>query len=156
MNDRLRFRDSAAVLLVRGQDSDLSVYWVKRSENVSFMPGFHAFVGGDVGPGDQTLPVHGAGEARDQALRACAVRETFEEIGVLIARGGERDPAVLAEARECLLTGEKTFDQLAREHRWEVHAEDLPFAGRWVTPPFATARFDTTYFLARPPEGSEA
>ena len=58
-------------------------------------------------------------------------------------------------ARERLLSGERTFSELAEEHRWRFHAADLVFAGRWVTPPCSAARFDTTYFLARIPSGQE-
>lgn len=138
---------------MRGHGAGLEVFWVRRSEKVSFMPGFHAFVGGVVGPSDRVLPIEGPGDERDRMNRACAIRETFEEIGILVARDGDCAPEKLADARERLQTGEATFDALAREHGWRFHADDLPFAGRWMTPPFATARFDTSYYLARMPEG---
>src|SRR6059036_2756441 len=116
MTERPRFRDSGAIVLLRGRGADLEVFWVRRSEQVSFMPGFHAFVGGVVGPADSTLPIEGAaGDDRERTLRGCAVRETFEEIGVLVARDGRRDPATLAQARERLLSGDTTFAALARE-----------------------------------------
>jgi glyoxylase-like metal-dependent hydrolase (beta-lactamase superfamily II)/8-oxo-dGTP pyrophosphatase MutT (NUDIX family) len=140
---------------MRGAGATLETYWVKRGDVVSFMPGFHAFPGGTVGPSDVEFPVAGAHDERERALRACAVRELFEEIGVLLARPGARDQERIEGARERLLTGERTFAQLADEHRWRVHAEDLAFAGRWQTPPFSIARYDTTYYLARVPAGPE-
>src|SRR5206468_460044 len=155
MSERPKFRDSGAIVLLRGRGADLEVFWVRRSDRVSFMPGFHAFVGGVVGPGDGSLPVTGAEDDRGRSLRGCAVRETFEEIGVLLARSGARDARTLAEARERLLSGETTFAALAARHDWTFAAADLPFAGRWVTPPFSSLRFDASYFLARMPEGQE-
>src|SRR5258706_11319 len=119
------FRESAAILLVRGHGTELQVYWVRRSDQVSFMPGFHAFVGGVVGPGDGTVAMDGVDDDRARALRACAIRETFEEIGVLLAREGRRDAATLAEARERLLCGEAKVAAFTRELGRTVHAADL-------------------------------
>src|SRR5882672_8114612 len=150
-----RFRDSGAIVLIRGQGSALEVYWARRSEQVSFMPGFHSFPGGVVGPGDAALAILGIGDERGRAVRACAIRETFEEIGVLVARGGRRDAATLQDARERLLSGEASFGTLTRELGWRFHVDDLPDAGRWRTPPFSSARFDASYYLARMPEGPE-
>jgi len=126
---------------------------VRRSDAVSFMPGFHAFVGGLAGPDDPALPLEGTADERGRTLRACAVREAFEEIGVLLAREGQRDAATLEEARERLLCGEATFGALAKDCGWRFHAGDLPDAGRWMTPPFSSVRVDASYFLARLPEG---
>jgi len=155
VSDRPRFRDSGAIVLVRGHGDALEVYWAKRGDQVGFMPGFHAFVGGVTGPGDATLPMDGRTDDRGRALRACAIRETFEEIGVLVARDGNRDPEVLDDARERLLCGDATFGRLAAELGWRFHADDLAEAGRWRTPPFASARFDAQYYLVRWPGGPE-
>src|SRR3989442_1432122 len=109
MADAPRYRDSAAIVLIRGHETAFEVYWARRADQVSFMPGFYAFPGGIVGPGDVALPIEGAANERGRVLRACAIRETFEEIGVLVARGGRRDPAALEDARERLLCGEADF-----------------------------------------------
>lgn len=138
-------------MLLRGQGQSLECYWVKRSESVGFMPGFHAFPGGTAGPDDRLLPIEGVADERERALRACGIRETFEEVGILVASPGSFDPAGLDLARERLLSGERTFGELARELGWRFRAGDLVPAGRWRTPPFSSARFDTTYFLARVP-----
>ncbi len=155
MAEAPHYRDSGAIVLIRGHGTALEVYWVRRADHVSFMPGFYAFPGGIVGPGDVALPIDGAADDRGRALRACAIRETFEEIGVLVARGGRRDAAGLEEARERLFSGQSDFGALARELGWRFHADDLQAAGRWRTPPFASARFDATYFLAQMPDGPE-
>ena len=155
MSVQPRFRESGAIVLLRGRGQALEVYWVRRGDQVSFMPGFHAFPGGVVGPGDETLAMEGEADARGRSLRACAIRETFEEIGVLIAHDGRRAAAILDEARERLLCGDATFAALAKAHGWRFHADDLRDAGRWRTPPFSSTRFDASYFLARIPAGPE-
>ena len=147
-------RDSAAIVLVRGAGASLQVFWVKRGDAVGYMPGFQAFLGGKVAPEDRDVEMDGAGSEEDRVLRACAVREAFEEAGVLLALVGDPGRAV-GEARRRLLAGEATFTELAREHGWRFRADALVPAGRWTTPPFASARFDTSFFLARLPEGQE-
>jgi ribonuclease/clavin/mitogillin len=153
---RPRYRESAVVVLVRGAGEALEVFWVRRSDAVSFMPGFESFIGGKVNPEDLELEIEGAPEGPERVLRACAVREAFEEAGVLVALAASADPARLAPARRRLLAGEATFPALAREHGWRFVADRLPFAGRWRTPPFTPTRFDARYYLATVPEGQEA
>ena len=148
-------RSSAVVLLVRGHGDALETFWARRSDAVSYMPGFRSFVGGIVDPEDSELPIEGAGDA-ERALMACALREAFEEAGVLVGVESAGSAATLAEARRRLLAGEVTFPALAREHGWRFRAEALAFAGRWTSPPFAPRRFETDYFLAQVPEGQEA
>jgi glyoxylase-like metal-dependent hydrolase (beta-lactamase superfamily II)/8-oxo-dGTP pyrophosphatase MutT (NUDIX family) len=153
------FREAAAVVIVRDRGGALEVFWVKRSDRVSFMPEFHAFVGGTVDASDLELEMEGATADELRLLQACAIRETFEETGILVgltspARDGDAGQG-WSESRRRLLQGETTFSALAREHGWKFRADDLTFAGRWKTPPFSAARFDTIYFLARLPEGQE-
>lgn len=152
-DDRSKLRDSAAVVLIRGQGEALEVFWVRRSDRVAFMPGFRAFVGGSVDRSDTNLAIQDVPEELERLLRACALRELFEETGVLLGRGRATSATELSEARHWLLEGETTFSDLARENDWRFHAEDLSFAGRWQTPPFASMRFDTWFYLARVPEG---
>jgi glyoxylase-like metal-dependent hydrolase (beta-lactamase superfamily II)/8-oxo-dGTP pyrophosphatase MutT (NUDIX family) len=155
--DRRRIpRASAVVLLVRGPSEALETFWVRRSDLVSYMPGFRSFVGGTVNPEDAELEIEGAPEGPERVILACAFREAFEETGVLL---GVADPGPferLAEPRRRLLAGEATFPALAHEHGWRFRADALAFAGRWVSPPFAPRGFETDYFLARVPEGQEA
>jgi len=152
------YRESAAIALVRGAGSALEVFWVRRSDVVSYMPGFDALVGGKVAAEDLDLEVAGCAEEADRVLRACAIREAFEETGVLagLAAGPNPDRARAAAARMRLLAGEARFDALARELGWRFDGTALRAAGRWQTPPFASQRFDTQFFMARLPEGQEA
>lgn len=168
-------RASAAVVPWRtGDDGTLEVYWVRRSPALRFMGGWHAFPGGAVGRGDSAVTVAGAprGGADDgftrpgpeadgdpAALRlapdlapgvvAAAIRELFEETGLLLAAevlADRVDPGALERARRRLLAGEP-FADLVREGRWRLVAEPLSFAGRWLTPPVAPLRFDNRFFL---------
>src|SRR5262245_1524983 len=107
-----RFRDSAAIVLLRGAGASLETFWVKRSDAVGYMPGFQAFLGGKVAPEDREIEMSGAASEEERILRACAVREALEEAGIVLAL----DPAVLAPspetlatARRRLLAGEVTF-----------------------------------------------
>ena len=151
-----RPRTSAVVLLVRGHGETLETFWVRRSDAVSYMPGFRAFVGGTVDPADAELPLEGEPDATRRELMACALREAFEEAGVLVGVDGAGPPERLDAARRRLLEGGATFAALAREHGWRFDAAALAYAGRWVSPPFAPRGFETDFFLARVPDGQEA
>lgn len=156
--ERPRFRESAAVVLLRGEAPGIEAFWVKRGEAVGYMPGFRAFIGGKVNAEDLDLPFEDAAsfDETERAMRACAVREAFEEAGVLVALAAPTDPAPLAEARRALLADKAPFPVLVARHGWRFRAGALEPAGRWTTPPFASQRFDTMFFLARVPEGQEA
>jgi len=144
-------RPSAAVVLLRGEGDGLQTYWVRRSERVATMPEFRGFVGGTVDPSDAEVPVAGA-TGTDAIERVCAIREAFEEAGVLLATERPGSAKALSLARDRLLAGETTFPALVAEHGWHFRADALTPAGRWMTPPFTPRRFETQYFVARMPE----
>ncbi|MDZ4803771.1 MAG: MBL fold metallo-hydrolase [Candidatus Eisenbacteria bacterium] len=132
-------RHAAAVILVR-HPRDPEIYWVQRQPHLTFLGGFHSFPGGRLDKGDDPA-VYGLGAAFDDApLRFCALRELYEETGVLIGGRFVDIPDFITGVK----TGVLTPDLSA-----------LMPAGRWVTPPFSPARFDTTFYLAWLPEGPE-
>ena len=143
-------RPSAAVVLLRGSGESLATYWVLRSDAVRYMPGFRAFPGGTANPEDASLEIAGLAPGPERTARACAIREAFEETGVMLGEGA--DLADLETARTRLLEG-ANFTELAREHDWRFRADALIPAGRWISPPFAATRFETEFYLARVPEG---
>ncbi len=151
--EKKKFRESAVIVLVRGEGADLEVFWVRRSDEVAVQPGFFAFLGGKVDPGDADLPLEGLADDVTRAACACAIREAFEEAGVLVGLAAPCDPAALPAARAELVEGRATFAELAARHAWTFDASRLDFAGRWQTPPFAQVRFDALYFLAHVPDG---
>ena len=133
-------KDAGSIIILK-DPQDPKLLWVKRSARLAFMGGFHAFPGGQLDKEDQETPVSGcAGD--EAAMRACAAREVFEEIGVLLAEGTSRLTTVqIAEARRALAAGEKTFQHILAENHLGINGESLIAAGRWVTPPFAPRRF---------------
>ena len=161
-----------------GHAGDIEVYWIKRSEKVAFMGGWHAFPGGGLSRSDAGVPVQGApaglagpdGETAEPAagwpeslragdedpdivpgLLACALRELFEETGVLLSNPPVPE-AQLGEARRALLAGERPFAEILESLGTSADASRLVWAGRWVTPPFAPVRFDNRFFLLEWPE----
>jgi glyoxylase-like metal-dependent hydrolase (beta-lactamase superfamily II)/8-oxo-dGTP pyrophosphatase MutT (NUDIX family) len=149
-------KDAGSIILLEDR-SDPKLFWVKRSPKLAFMGGFHAFPGGQLDKEDALIQVSECEEADASAMRACAVREVFEETGLLLARGAERlTPEQIREKRRELAAGTKGFKQVLEEDDLHIAGRSLLPAGRWVTPPFAPRRFDTWFFIAWLPEGQEA
>ncbi len=145
-------KDAAAVILLDRQD-DPVVYWVRRSPKMAFQGNFQAFPGGQRERSDGDVPVRSVNDAVPDDIRVTAVRELFEETGVLLARGAERlDAQRLRDLRRELGTG-ASFADLLEHHDLALDASDLTPAGRWVTPPFSPRRFDTWFFTAWLPHG---
>lgn len=145
-------RDASAVILWREKDGEREVFWVRRGKKVSFSAGYYAFPGGKVDPEDGAVPIADAPPG-GAALRVAAIREVFEETGVLLAPGAASLPLErLGELRRRLLAKE-SFAALLDEAGIELSADVLLPAGRWLTPDFSPIRFDTRFFLAKAPEG---
>src|SRR6476646_1904330 len=83
-------RLAAAIVLFRRTASGPQVFWVRRSEAVPFMGGFHAFAGGAVDKSDGDVAIAGGPADEPRSALVAAVRECFEETGVLFVRGQER------------------------------------------------------------------
>ncbi len=156
--------DAASALLVRDGADGLEVLVVVRAAAMAFMGGATAFPGGRVDLADR-LP----GDDAAGALRTAAIRETFEETGILLARRRGEDellpePAV-AEVRDrwrtALLTGRATLAEVLAAERLESARDLLVPAAHWITPEDSPRRFDTRFFIAAAPdqaatlEGSE-
>ncbi len=150
-------RDASTVVLLRPapQGAGVQVFWVLRSPTTSYLGRFHTVPGGRVDRADATIPVRGA-EGDAARTRVAAIRELFEEAGVLLAHG-ERFPSAADRdtARHALLGGSQTFAAFLEQYGLALDAADLEDAGRWVTPPFNPVRFDTRFYLAWLPEGQE-
>jgi len=171
-------RPAATVLLLRDGADALEVFMVVRHHEIDFASGALVFPGGRVDTGDHVIaerpdlcPGPEGIDAMAMALRVAAIRETFEECGILLARPRGSDRLIPAERlrdveaaqRAPLCQGEISFaDILATEDL--VLATDLlvPFA-HWITPANQAKRYDTHFFLVVAPEdqvgvhdGSEA
>src|SRR4051794_6853553 len=156
-------RDAATVMLVRDAAGGVEVFAFPRVPRMAFAPGMLVFPGGSVDPGDGRTPFHDSAP-EDAAAVAAAVRETFEECGVLLAvdaDGAGPDAAALAapaweERRGRLAGGELPLRDVLRDGGLAVRAGDLRPWARWVTPPFENRRFDTRFYVAALPAGQEA
>lgn len=139
-------RPSATVLLVR-DGSPWELLLVQRPGGADFAPGAYVFPGGTVHESDRSF---------GDEIRAAAVRELFEEAGILLARKGTRfGREADCEKLRTLTEQGSGFDQALGELAL-VPAFDrlVPFA-RWVTPALLRRRFDARFFLARLPPGQE-
>ncbi len=143
------------MILLRDPD-DPKVFWVKRAKTMAFMAGYHAFPGGQRDAADAETPILNAEDLPDAAMRVTAIREVFEETGVLIARGVEKLSAErLAAMRQELHSGKASFKELLEREGLALDASLLVEAPRWVTPETSPRRYNTRFFTAWLPEGQE-
>lgn len=139
---------SAVILLRRDPTGEWRFFWAKRAEATPFLGGYHAFLGGRRDPEDSQIPVHHATDAEHAAQCACAVREVFEEAGVLPAESRLTDPETRLAVRADLMAGRLTFAQVCAQFAVRIDARRFTPAGRWVTPVGVPRRYDTTFFVA--------
>jgi glyoxylase-like metal-dependent hydrolase (beta-lactamase superfamily II)/8-oxo-dGTP pyrophosphatase MutT (NUDIX family) len=151
-------KDAAAIILLR-QDTDLAnpeVFWVKRSDKLAFLGGFHAFPGGQIDAGDAEVPVRNAPNPETAAMISGAARELFEELGVLAVRGGDTlTKGQRVSLLDDLESGRMAWSKLLDHYELHLDANDFTYVGRWVTPPFNARRFDTWFFLVNCPPRQE-
>jgi len=167
-------RDAASVLLLRaaaGQPG-VEVYMLRRARSMAFAPGASAFPGGSVDPRDAEDEVAWAGpDAADwgrlldappslaRALVCAAVRETFEESGVLLAGPAagtlveDTSGADWEADRTALLDRSLSLAQLLARRGLVLRSDLLRPWARWITPVTEARRYDTRFFAAALPPG---
>jgi glyoxylase-like metal-dependent hydrolase (beta-lactamase superfamily II)/8-oxo-dGTP pyrophosphatase MutT (NUDIX family) len=151
-------RDAAAVILLRHDTNPdhPEVFWVKRSDKLAFLPGYHAFPGGQIDAGDAEVAVRNAPNPATAAMISGAARELFEELGVLAARGSETlTKGQRVSLLDDLESGRMSWPGLLQHYELYLDADDFTYVGRWVTPPFNARRFDTWFFLVKCPPKQE-
>jgi 8-oxo-dGTP pyrophosphatase MutT (NUDIX family) len=170
-------RQAATVLVLRDGAPGLEVYLQRRTKGMPFAGGMTAYPGGGVDPrdGDTEIawsgppPVEwaaafGCDERTARELVCAAVRETFEEAGVLLAGVPEAGGAVVPdvsgddweEQRQALLSRELSMTELLAGRGLALRSDLLrPFA-HWITPEIEPRRYDTKFFAAALPVGQEA
>ncbi|MFZ5852721.1 MAG: NUDIX hydrolase [Actinomycetota bacterium] len=165
-------RPAATVVLLQDGAAGLEVYLLRRVAGMAFAAGMSVFPGGAVDPRDGQAPpgwcgpepaawarVLSADPPLVAALVAAAVRETFEETGVLLA--GPDPDRVLADTggagwerdRQALVAGQLSLAGLLRRRGLLLRADLLVPWAHWVTPEFEERRYDTRFFLAALPAG---
>lgn len=165
-------RDAATVVLVRDGAAGIEVFLQRRVKQMAFAGGMTVFPGGGVdardaeadigwtGPGpDRWAQSFGTDTDTAQALVCAAVRETFEECGVLLAGdsdGALADPSALAHERARLVDKSISFADFLRTHGLTLRADLLRPLAHWITPVNEPRRYDTRFFLAAMPDGQQA
>ncbi|GGY43683.1 NUDIX hydrolase [Streptomyces omiyaensis] len=165
-------RRAATVLLLRDAGAGPEVHMLRRRTSMAFAGGAYAYPGGGVDPRDEQ-PVRWAGPSREewagrlglddpaqaQAVVCAAVRETFEEAGVLLA--GETPDTVVGDTtgddwerdRAALVAHELSFADFLDRRGLVLRSDLLGAWARWITPEFEQRRYDTWFFVAVLPEG---
>ncbi|MCC5579998.1 NUDIX hydrolase [Microtetraspora sp. AC03309] len=163
-------RDAATVVVLR--DDPLEVYLLRRKATMAFAAGAYVFPGGSVDPRDTDHAVAWAGpppsdwaaafgtdERTARGLVCAAVRETFEESGVLLA--GPSATTIVADTtgddweadRLALIDRTLSFAEFLDRRGLVLRSDLLRAWAHWITPEIETKRFDTRFFVAALPPG---
>ncbi|MDV6282240.1 NUDIX domain-containing protein [Rhodococcus jostii] len=171
-------KDASTVILIRDAEADaaapgIEVFLLRRVKGMAFAGGMTVFPGGGVDPSDADAEVDWAGPsvdwwagrfstdaARAKALVCAAVRETFEECGVLLA-GPSADTVVAdtsryAQSRTQLEKRELSFSDFLKRENLVLRADLLRPWANWITPVGEGRRYDTRFFVAAAPHGQIA
>ncbi len=172
-------RDSATVVLLRerpgGAGAGIEAYMLRRAPSMKFAPGAYVFPGGSVDQRDADRQVGWSGpapadwaarldvdEPLARALVCAAVRETFEESGVLLA--GPTAGSVVEDTRgeeweadrQSLLDRSLSLAELLQRRGLLLRSDLLRPWAHWITPEFEPRRFSTRFFVAELPAGQRA
>jgi len=154
-------REAAALVLVRDSAQELEVCMLRRVASSRFAAGAYVFPGGSVDAVDAELSADrfytedaSHHTHSDKAYKVAAIRETFEEAGIL--------PAVIPEnimvneqLRKKLHQGELSLEALLLSSGLRINLNGLVFYDHWITPEAAPIRFDTRFYLSTAPEGQQ-
>jgi ribonuclease/clavin/mitogillin len=147
-------KDAAALILLSADKKEL--LWAKRNPALRFLGGFHGFTGGKVEPGDEACDVRNEPDVYVRSLIACAARETFEEVGVLLVRNGEKlTKGQRRSLHDDLVSGRESFSGILDLWDLWIDAGDFIYTGEWTTPEFSPIRFRTHFFAAVCPRKQE-
>lgn len=162
-------KDAATIAVVREGSKGLEVFLMRRQTSMAFAAGMYVFPGGGVwsedaaripwvGPrADYFAARFGCSAQTAHSLVVAAVRETFEETGVLLAGPDESsvvtDASLYHDARWALENHELTFAEFLTEQGLVLRADLLGAWAHWITPTFEPRRYDTRFFVTVLPEG---
>jgi 8-oxo-dGTP pyrophosphatase MutT (NUDIX family) len=144
----VRPRDAASLILLRGEGRDLEVLAGRRPHHVKFMPGVYVFPGGAVDPEDRVAwHIETGGAHLPPRLVRCAraaLRETWEEVGVLVGRPATKDNGAPSGPASALTAVEAAYTERGIAAAFDA----LTYVGRAITPTPVFRRFNTRFFLA--------
>src|SRR6201996_2735730 len=170
MTEAAKPRDASTILLLRDNATakEIEVFMMVRHYEIDFNSGALVFPGGSVDKNDREIIAHpelySGGEGLDEtalSFRIAAIRETFEESGILLARprgskalvDAKRAAEIEAAYRAELCDGKITFLKVLTDNGMLLALDELVPYAHWITPEGMPKRFDTWFFLAAaPPE----
>ena len=154
-------KPAATILLLRDEPA-FEVLMVKRHHQIDFASGALVFPGGKshAGDHDEAWAEHVLGwvdhDAEQRGLRIAAIREVFEEAGILLAKrrngepiGGEACPM---DVRQAVDAGATPFLDVVRGLDAQLDLAALTVFARWITPAVVAKRFDTWFYLVKAPD----
>lgn len=159
-------RPSSTVVLARDADDGPELFIVRRHARTAF-GGSYAFPGGVIEDADRRVRGHCRGRAASEAdallgveadgidYYIAAIRELFEEAGVLLAEPLP-EPGRRAELRDALNDGSLAWPALVAGEALDLRCDELSYFGFWITPEFFDRRFSTRFFLATMPDCQRA
>ena len=158
-------RPAATILVCKDAPDGIETFMVVRHPKIDFGSGALVFPGGKLAETDRHPEVRGycegAEDLEDAALvlQVAAIREVFEESGILLARERGNSRMVPAERlteleayRETLNTGEVGILEFLKNEELVLACDRLHRFAHWITPAMVPKRFDTHFFIARAPE----
>lgn len=170
---------ASTVVLVRDTERGLETLLMQRNLNSGFMAGMHLFPGGGLDAADASVEAAGLCAGLDDAAASrilgvdrgglaywiAAIRESFEEAGVLLAYDARGSMMLLDRPdeiarfsghRRALNAGERELIALLRDEGLRPAVDQLVYFSRWITPEGAPRRYDTRFFVAQAPAAQEA
>jgi glyoxylase-like metal-dependent hydrolase (beta-lactamase superfamily II)/8-oxo-dGTP pyrophosphatase MutT (NUDIX family) len=148
-------RPAATVLLLRDAAAGLEVLMTRRSATASFAPGAYVFPGGGIDAADAQAHDIAARRPTQQGPHLtqaiAAIRESFEELGILLARHGDGRPVQAGDV--AALDRHTPFAAQCRERGLVLAADQVFVLAHWITDRDLPRRFDVPFLVARMPEG---
>lgn len=168
MSEPVPVRDAATVVLLRDGVAGIEAWLLTRHSAMVFAAGMSVFPGGRVDPADAALPFADESVCAEvarrfdcspdlaRALVGAAVRETFEETGVLLTVPAVAPDDGLIAARTEVEAGRLAFGELLRSRGLAADGSALRPWSRWVTPEGEVRRYDTRFFVGALPPDTQA
>ena len=156
----LKPRPAATLALMRERAGAIEVLMLQRTQSAAFLGGAYVFAGGALDAADDdgriVARVRGLGMPTPAvAYWVAAIRECFEEAGVLLACDAQGQFVSASRAAQLAHYRKKPFLELLQAEDLYLPASELAYFGHWITAPGRARRFDTRFFLAMAPEGQE-
>lgn len=171
-------RPAATVTLVRDTPGGFEVLMVQRNFKSVFMPGMHVFPGGGVDPHDSSAEVAALCRGLDDvaasrrlgiargglAYWVAAIRESFEEAGILLACNAQGEIVMLDDAvraqrfhayRSRVEHGEHPLSEMLRDEGLHLPLQQMTYFSHWITPVGSPRRYDTRFFVAAAPAAQQ-